>query len=76
MKKLLEKVLDVELGPIRARRSDYEKGIPGVYEMLHDGSKVAEAVAAQTLSDVKQAMKIDYFDDAELIAEQTERYGS
>lgn len=76
VKKLLEKVLDVELGPIRARRSDYEKGIPGVYEMLHDGSKVAEAVAAQTLSDVKQAMKIDYFDDAELIAEQTERYGS
>ncbi|HCQ72550.1 MAG TPA: tryptophan--tRNA ligase, partial [Rikenellaceae bacterium] len=52
----------------------YEKDIPAVYEILKKGSEAAEEVAAATLSDVKKAMKIDYFDDKELIAEQAKRF--
>lgn len=76
VKKFLGKVLEVELGPIRARRKEHEKDIPGVYDMLREGCRVAEETAAETLADVKRAMKIDYFDDAELIAEQSERYAN
>ena len=67
-------VLEEELEPIRARRKKYEKDIPAVYEILKEGSKKAERVAANTLADVKSAMKINYFDDVELIKEQSERF--
>jgi tryptophanyl-tRNA synthetase len=62
------------LQPIRERRAEYEKNIPAVYEILKKGSEVARAEAAKTLEDVRRAMKIDYFDDAELIAEHTKKY--
>ena len=60
--------------PIRERRARYEKDIPLVYEILKKGSETARAEAAATLADVRKAMKIDYFDDAELIAEHTKKY--
>ena len=60
--------------PIRERRKHYEQNIPQVYEILRKGSEVARAEAARTLADVRKAMKIDYFDDAELIAEHTRKY--
>ena len=63
------------LEPIRARRKEFEKDIPGVYEILRQGSLKAKEVAAQTLSDVKSAMKINYFEDTELINSQTEKFG-
>lgn len=75
VKKFLNKVLQEELAPIRARRKQFEKDIPAVYKILEEGSRKAEAVAAQTLADVKQAMKIDYFADQALIAEQAKRFG-
>ena len=59
-----------ELEPIRNRRKEFEKDIPAIYEMLRKGCEVARAAAADTLSDVRKAMKINYFDDAELINEQ------
>ncbi len=75
VKKFLNAVLQEELAPIRARRKEFEQDIPAVFEMLKKGSDVAREVAAKTLSDVKQAMKINYFEDDELIASQAKRFG-
>ncbi|MCD8123685.1 MAG: tryptophan--tRNA ligase [Lachnospiraceae bacterium] len=74
VKKFLNNVLQEELDPIRQRRKEFEKDIPGVYEILREGTEKAERVAAATLRDVKHAMKIDYFDDQALIAEQSKKY--
>ena len=74
VKRFLEKILNEELEPIRARRKEYEKDIPAVYEILKKGSEAAEEVAAATLDDVKKAMKIDYFNDKALIEEQAKRF--
>ena len=52
----------------------YEQNIPQVYEILRKGSEVARAEAARTLADVRKAMRIDYFDDPELIREHTKKY--
>ena len=73
-KKFLLNVLNARLEPIRARRAEYEKDIPEVYNILKKGSEVAREVAAQTLWEMKDAMKINYFDDAELIASQAAKY--
>lgn len=73
-KKLLIAVLEEELAPIRARRREFEQNIEGVYEMLRKGSQVAQAKAARTLMEVKDAMRINYFQDKELIARQAEAY--
>lgn len=62
VKKFLYSVLMEELSPIQARRKELEKDIPAIMEILHQGSIKAKEVAAQTLSEVKQAMKINYFD--------------
>ena len=59
---------------IRNRRHEYEKDIPEVYHILQEGTKKAYEVAEQTLNEVKAAMKINYFDDAELIKHQAEKY--
>lgn len=75
VKKFLNAVLQEELEPIRARRKEYEKDIPAVYEILKRGSEKARATAAQTLSEVRAAMKINYFDDMDLIRAQSEKYG-
>lgn len=74
VKKFLNQVLQAELDPIRQRRKEWEKNIPAVYEILKKGSEEAQKVAAQTLQDVKNAMKINYFDDNNLIKEQVEKY--
>ncbi len=75
VKRFLNNVIQSELEPIRARRKEYEKNIPEVYRILQEGSIRAEKVAAQTLADVKAAMRINYFDDQELIQSQSERFG-
>ena len=62
VKKFLNKVLEAELGPIRERRKMWEQRIPDVYDILQAGSEVAEKKAAETLNDVREAMKINYFD--------------
>ena len=74
VKKFLNAVMQEELAPIRARRKELEKKIPEIYEILHKGSIEAEKVAAQTLNEVKDAMKINYFEDQQLIQEQTARF--
>jgi len=74
VKKILISVLEEQLSPIRERRKMYETDIESVYGILRRGSEVAREVAAQTLADVRKAMKIDYFNDAELLAEQVNKY--
>ena len=74
VKKFLNNVMQEELAPIRARRKEWEQRLPDVYEILREGSKVAEAKAAETLHDVREAMKINYFDDMELIRSQAKKY--
>ena len=74
VKKFLAAVMQETLEPIRARRKEYEKDIPAVYEILRKGSEAAREVAAQTLHDVREAMKINYFDDDELIRSQQALY--
>ena len=74
VKRFLNNVLQAELEPVRARRKEYQKDIPYVYEILKKGSEKAERAAAGTLADVKAAMRINYFDDAELIQSQVERF--
>lgn len=74
VKKLLINILEEELAPIRERRKHYEQNIPEVFEILRQGSEVARQTAAKTLDRVRQAMRINYFDDAALIAEQSKKY--
>ena len=74
VKKFLNNVLQEELSPIRARRKEYEKDIEGVYEILKKGSEEAQRIAAQTVKEVKSAMKIDYFSDPAFIEEQKKKF--
>ena len=67
-------MLEEELRPIRERRKRWEQDIPAVYEILKSGSEKAERVAAQTLKEMRAAMKINYFDDQELINSQVEKF--
>ena len=75
VKKFLNKVMLEQLAPIRARRAEYEKRIPDVYEILHEGSIAAKKKAAGTLDRVKAAMKINYFDNDEMVADAMAKYG-
>jgi len=74
IKKFLNAILQEELEPIRIRRKEFEKDIPEVYRILQKGSIEAREVAAQTLSEIKKAMCINYFDDEELIRMQSKKY--
>ena len=76
VKKFLNSILQEELEPIRQRRKEFEKDIPGIYRMLKEGTAAAREVAAQTLAEVRSAMKINYFDDQELIRSQAEKFGN
>ena len=67
-------IMQETLEPIRNRRKEFEKDIPAIYDMLKKGCDAAREVAAATLDDVRKAMKINYFDDAELIAEQVKKF--
>ena len=73
-KKMLNKVINRMLDPIRARRAEYEKDIPEIFNILKKGSDAAREVAAQTMDEVRKAMRIDYFEDEELIKEQTKKF--
>lgn len=77
IKNFLAAVLNDTLEPIRERRKTLEQNIPYVYEILRQGSEIAQKEAAQTLKEVKEAMRINYFDAGvldELIKKQQEKY--
>ena len=67
VKKFLEKVMQAELAPIRQHRQLWESRLPEVYEILRAGSQAAQRKAAETLADVRHAMRIDYFDNNNLL---------
>uniref|UniRef100_A0AB33JRJ4 Tryptophan--tRNA ligase n=2 Tax=unclassified Prevotella TaxID=2638335 RepID=A0AB33JRJ4_9BACT len=73
-KKFLNQILDKMLEPIRVRRREFEQDIPAIYDILKKGSEDAREVAAQTMDEVRKAMRIDYFNDVELIRQQAERF--
>ena len=75
-KKMLNKVINRMLDPIRARRHEYEQDIPEIFNILKKGSEQARQVAANTMDEVRAAMRINYFDDAQLIKEQAYKYKS
>ena len=74
VKKFLAAVIEEELAPIRERRKEWEQNIPAVYDILKRGSEEARRVAASTLDDVRRAMRINYFDDMDLVSEQSKKY--
>ena len=73
VKRFLMAVMEKLLKPIRERRADYEKNLDAVVEILKKGTEAAENEAAQTLSDVRKAMKINYFDSNILINSYLEK---
>ncbi len=75
-KKFLNTIINNMLEPMRQRRREFEKDIPEIYNILRRGTEQAREVAAQTMSEVRHAMRIDYFDDAELIRQQAERFAA
>ena len=74
IKRFLNQVIQDELKPIRERRKELEKDIKGIYKVLETGSKMARQKAVLTLKEVKEAMKINYFDDLDLIESQVKSY--
>ena len=75
-KKFLNQVLNKFLEPMRVRRAEFEKDIPEIYNILKKGTEQAREVGAQTMDEVRKAMRIDYFNDTELIRQQTERFAN
>ena len=67
VKKFLNNVMQAELAPIRERRKMWEQRPNDVYDILREGSRVAEAKAAETLRNVRASMKINYFEDNNLL---------
>ena len=73
-KKLLNNVINCMLDPIRERRRQYEQDIPEIFNILKKGSEAAREAAAKTMDEVRAAMRINYFDDEELICQQAEKF--
>lgn len=75
-KKFLNQVLNKMLEPLRERRHAFEQDIPEIFNILRKGTDEARAVAAQTMDEVRAAMRINYFDDKELIRQQAEKFAT
>lgn len=75
-KKFLNNVLNKFMEPIRQRRHEFEQDIPEIYNILKKGTEKARETAAQTMCEIRSAMQINYFDDTELIRQQSERFKS
>ena len=73
-KKFLNQILNEFLEPMRQRRHEFEQDIPEIYNILRKGTEKARETAAQTMDEVRRAMRINYFDDEELIRSQAERF--
>lgn len=73
-KKFLNTVLNNMLEPMRQRRHELEQDIPAIFDILRKGSEQAREVAAQTMSEVRHAMRIDYFDDLALQQQLSEKF--
>jgi len=73
-KKFLNQILNEFLEPMRQRRHEFEQDIPEIYNILKKGTARARETAVQTMSEVRDAMRINYFDDEALIQQQAELF--
>ena len=73
-KKFLNSILNEMLEPMRLRRQELQKDIPEIFNILKKGTEKARETAAQPMDEVRKAMRIDYFNDADLINRQAEKY--
>ena len=73
-KKFLNNVLNRFMEPMRQRRQEFEKDIPEIFNILRKGTEEARATAAQTMDEVRKAMRIDYFNDTALIEQLSEKF--
>lgn len=73
-KKFLNTVINNMLEPMRQRRHELEQDIPAIFDILRKGSEQAREVAAQTMSEVRHAMRIEYFDDLALQQQLSEKF--
>lgn len=73
-KKFLNTVINNMLEPMRQRRHELEQDISAIFDILRKGSEQAREVAAQTMSEVRHAMRIDYFDDIALQQQLSEKF--
>lgn len=73
-KKFLNEVINKMLEPMRKRRHELEQDIPAIYDILRKGSEDAREVGANTMAEVREVMRINYFEDTELIRQQQERF--
>ena len=73
-KKFLNTIINNMLEPMRQRRHELEQDIPEIYNILRKGTELAQETAAQTMAEVRNAMKINYFEDTELIRQQSEMF--
>ena len=73
-KKFLNTIINNMLEPMRQRRKEFEQDIPEIYNILKKGTDKARETAAQTMDEVRKAMRIDYFNDTEPITQQSERF--
>ena len=61
-KMFLLKIMQEMLEPIRQRRAEWEQRLPEVREILRRGTEEARQAGEQTMTEVRRAMRIDYFD--------------
>ena len=73
-KKFLNSILNEMLEPMRLRRQELQKDIPEIFNILKKGTEKAQETEAQTMDEERKAMRIDYFNDADLINSQAEKY--
>lgn len=73
-KRFLFNVLEDTLTPIREKRKYYEERIDEVYNILLEGTKKANIKANATLSRVREAMKINYFEDDSFVKEMENKF--
>ncbi len=61
LKKRLIDILEAFIAPIRQRRQEFEKDKDYVYKVLKDGTEYTQTKAAETMKEIRQAMRLDYF---------------
>src|SRR5574344_995512 len=69
IKRFLNDILEDILNPIRERRDKNKKDIPYIYKILKQGTEIARKKAKKTLLEMKEAMKINYFENDAIIEE-------
>lgn len=76
IKNFLNMIMEELLEPIREKRKYYEKRLPEVLNILQKGTIEANKVAEKTLTEIKETIGINYFNDEKFMKEQIEKYNN